>query len=960
MTYPGPVTRPLRLVLAWVCLQCGVSWLAGAEAPRTPFSIPGGDAALTLRQLSRQAPESILFPIDLVHGIQTQPVQGNFTAREAAERMTAGSELFVSQDPQTGALLIGRVGRPETDSTQSPPSPAASPFPMKPRTSLSTFRAWLGFALGVGHAHAADPAAAGALEGRVFSTVNGDYINNARVAIDGTQLETRSNSFGEYRFEAVPAGAAVVRVLVSGYAPRAATATVTVGATATLNFDLTMDRGTVASDGTVLLDSFVVAAQREMSGSAVAINERRAAANLKNVIAADEFGDSAEGNIGEFVKYLPGIALDYTSAEPRFITVRGMPSFGTAVMIDGSRLASAAGGFSRATEFDQVSLNNISRIEVSKSPTPDTPADTIGGSINMVLKSAFERAKPVFNYRVNLNANHNDAYETNFASFKATPAPTRGTSRKIMPGFDFTYINPMSRNFGFSVSVMNSNQFTPEGVLQSQWLPSSGSSSVASADNPFLNQFIMQDSPREIHRWSIGATLDWRLGANDVISASGQWNRFDTTVVNANITFSALNVRPTSFGRDYTESAARQSEVLQSATYHHKIGRGYNLRLSHRHTGPLWQFENGGAYSYSESEFVTDADGAMTNVRAHLRNFTLRFDGIENSLPGTIALFDDNRVPVNYRGLDNYTLSTMTLNPSMQRSATSSAFANATRIFSTRIPFRIKAGVDVRREEREFRGPTSTYSFVGPDKIAMNFDDSVGRYDLVYSGYNQINRPFGYGHFERLSNHKIYELLQAHPNYFVKDEVAFISSTATGSRKLTETVASGYLRSDLSLFNNRLKLVGGVRYEKTFDEGYGMLNDIAATYQRNAAGEIVRGANGRPLSLPGDAVTLARLRYQERGAHAKRRYGSYYPSLNASAQISEKLLVRASYARTITRPELSNIVPSTTATDPTLVTTNPTITVSNTALRPWTSDSYDLACRAFCQPAKPHERGVAR
>jgi outer membrane receptor for ferric coprogen and ferric-rhodotorulic acid len=142
MTCPRPAARLLCLVLAWACLFLSGPWLTGAEVTRSSFSIPGGDAALTLRQLSRQARESVVFPIDLVHGVQTHPVQGDFTAREAAERMVAGTELFVSQDIPTGALTISRRARPESE---LPEPQTANTAPMKPAKSsglLSLLAGW--------------------------------------------------------------------------------------------------------------------------------------------------------------------------------------------------------------------------------------------------------------------------------------------------------------------------------------------------------------------------------------------------------------------------------------------------------------------------------------------------------------------------------------------------------------------------------------------------------------------------------------------------------------------------------------------------------------------------------------------------------------------------------------------------------------------------------------------------
>jgi hypothetical protein len=48
-----------------------------------------------------------------------------------------------------------------------------------------------------------------------------------------------------------------------------------------------------------------------MDGVAIAINEKRFAADIRDVIAADEFGPMADGNVGELLKHVPGVALTW-------------------------------------------------------------------------------------------------------------------------------------------------------------------------------------------------------------------------------------------------------------------------------------------------------------------------------------------------------------------------------------------------------------------------------------------------------------------------------------------------------------------------------------------------------------------------------------------------------------------------------------------------------------------------
>ena len=50
------------------------------------------------------------------------------------------------------------------------------------------------------------PGASGVVEGRVLHGGSGDYLENARVALEGTNLEALTNEFGEFRLIGVTAG----------------------------------------------------------------------------------------------------------------------------------------------------------------------------------------------------------------------------------------------------------------------------------------------------------------------------------------------------------------------------------------------------------------------------------------------------------------------------------------------------------------------------------------------------------------------------------------------------------------------------------------------------------------------------------------------------------------------------------------------------------------------------------
>ncbi|HND61991.1 MAG TPA: STN domain-containing protein [Opitutaceae bacterium] len=81
-----------------------------ADEPATgDFHLAAGEASVRLREFAEQSGRQVIFPTELVLGIKTPALDGHLKPREALEQLLAGSELTVWEDPQTGALAIGRA-----------------------------------------------------------------------------------------------------------------------------------------------------------------------------------------------------------------------------------------------------------------------------------------------------------------------------------------------------------------------------------------------------------------------------------------------------------------------------------------------------------------------------------------------------------------------------------------------------------------------------------------------------------------------------------------------------------------------------------------------------------------------------------------------------------------------------------------------------------------------------------
>jgi outer membrane receptor protein involved in Fe transport len=122
-----PRSGRTRLALWAALFSFTLGAVFGADAVKT-FNVPAGDAASTLKQAAQQGGVEIVFPAPTVRGVQTAAVKGDFTAREALNRMLAGTELVLVQDEKSGALSVSRLPA-ETKNARSRPAdaPAASP-----------------------------------------------------------------------------------------------------------------------------------------------------------------------------------------------------------------------------------------------------------------------------------------------------------------------------------------------------------------------------------------------------------------------------------------------------------------------------------------------------------------------------------------------------------------------------------------------------------------------------------------------------------------------------------------------------------------------------------------------------------------------------------------------------------------------------------------------------------------
>ena len=775
--------------------------------------------------------------------------------------------------------------------------------------------------------------AAGTILGRIFNPATKEYVRNAEVRVEGTDLVAYSADDGSYVLTGVAPGAPTLSVAYTGYERATATVQLGAGLTATRDFELkglTYAGPADKSAETVLrLGQFVVSTERE--GNAKAIMEQRAALNMKNVVASDNFGEVTGGNVGEFIKYLPGVVMDYTNADARAARIGGLDPKYVGVSIDGMRMASASsasfGGGSRQFEFEQASINSIEAIEVNKTLTASMDADAPAGTINLRSKNAFERKGREIVAQATLTAN------TYALTLHKTPGPDDGNHLKVFPGGTFSYAESFGGRFGVQLNLGTNTLWNQQAILTHNYdysLPARG---------PLLTQIALRDGPKIVRRDSAGLNLDYKLADGLVLSLRTAASHLNDEFVTRVLTFraNAADLDPASTATHVIARATANANTRIEQSWNHRTKLNDTAtatpRLEYKR-GDL-TVTAGGGYSRSRTHYEGPSSGFFSSINTRVTRMSWeatrpdagRTDWNFNQLSG--PAWDD---PRSYNRVDPNP-NNVTASPQAGQSQVFAGNLDVKKTFATVLPLTVQSGVKTRLTTYDLAVTgAQTWTFVGP------FGDQLDPRTAIINEKNYRFDPLlgGNAAFLKLpwpDTYKMYDLYVAHPEQFVPNTYQNFVNTFTSPRGVKEQVDSGY--TEVSTRWRRLRLNLGVRTERT--------RTVARTFSiiPNAA---VRAA--RPDLVPN---TIPYTVYQYRDGLRTNKYGRYqntFLSGGAKYAFTPNLHFLLAANQSISRPNYDNIAGALSIDD-----TNRRITLPNPDLKPETSDKYFASVQYYFEPA---------
>lgn len=324
-------------------------------------------------------------------------------------------------------------------------------------------------------------------------TLSGNINDESKISLPGARIElspgnifTTSDTQGDFIFLNVPAGNYVMKVDYIGYGIKEYP--ITVANEVNTKQNIIYNRR-ISNIKEVIITGFSLQSQ------ARALNTQKNNGNITNVISADQVGKFPDANIGDALKRVPGITMQNDQGEARNIIIRGLAPELNSVTLNGNRIPSAEGD-NRNVQMDLIPSDMIQLIEVSKTLTSDQDADAIGGSVNLITRTASNKQ------RISISA----ASGYNPIRNKALFADSFLYSNRFFGGKLGWVVN----------SSYNNNDYGSDNV-EAVWKKDK-------AGNVYIEEMDIRKYDLKRERKSIGTDLDFKFNDKNSIRISALYN----------------------------------------------------------------------------------------------------------------------------------------------------------------------------------------------------------------------------------------------------------------------------------------------------------------------------------------------------------------------------------------------------------------------------------------------------
>ena len=847
-------------------LACGASVAAlviaaPAYAQERIFDIPAQSAVRAIPELARQGQVQIVAPARNIEGIRTPAVKGRMDVRTALRILIAGTPLRIDSDD--GQIITLR------SSAQG------------------------GSAVG-----------AGVVRGRVLNTATGEYVRNAEIRVEGTAIVAYSEDGGAFRLTGVPAGEATVVVKYTGLQEARMAVTVPAGQGATL--DVALSPLSYAASGGDEVEAVTITAKRD--GQASAIMERRASTNAKNVVAADNFGALTMGDVGEFMKNMPGISLDYTEVDATAVRIGGLDPKYSTFTTDGARMATATSNNNngRQNSFEQMSITGVDSIELNNTLQASMDADAPGGAINLRSKYAFQRNGRLLRFQLG-------GVGTSDSGFSKIYLPDDKKHARIFPSAQIGYADVfLDGRLGIAFNASYNANYVQQDRIQTDW-------SYLADGRVIPYQVMWRPGPKLTSRKAANLSVDYKITDKLALSLRSTYSFYDVEYFNQ---YTFLIFGTTAASRATADSTPTHIVVNPSGT-----NTRLHTQYSHRYAGtPSVLFAPKLEYRGDTTEAVlrTSYSSSQFNFRDNDEGFFQRTDSYLTRIGFTLdrASEDSNAWtlkqtagrpwgdPTSFNRDDDIGNNVRTSQSIANNQMYSAYLDLKKRLDVGSVQVKVLAGAGMRTNVwKTNEGSYKQFQYVGPTgDLTQKAPEAVipwtKNYQFQIHGFDAGN--MNDQNWRADSNYAVYDIYKAHPEYFVPDTVGNLQRQFANNKKVGEEIAAAYFEVQPRVGKAQFDL--GLRYENTKTEA----------------------------------------RIAENGAYTTRHgeYDDWFLSGGAKYDFSKKLVGQLAFSQSILRPDYGNLGGVVSVND-----TSQIVTVPNPLLKPEHATKYYASLQYFLEPS---------
>lgn len=268
---------------------------------------------------------------------------------------------------------------------------------------------------------------------------------------------------------------------------------------------------------------------------------KRFDAGVVDAITAEDIGAFPDTNLAESLQRVTGVSIDRTRGEGQYVTVRGFGPAFNLVTLNGRQMPTT-GGVSRSFDFSNLAVEGVSRVEVYKSGKADVPTGGIGSTINIVSTRPLEA--PGFNATVAASGMHDTSTETGDDITPELSLLVSNTFLDDTVGVSLTAVRQERNNGAATASVGGWRSFTGDtdncwcSARPSEWggVPYDSATQQNRPLNPDERYSVPQNTGYEFAEWD-------RVRTNGQLTL--QWAPSENITATVDYTYSEVELERT-------------------------------------------------------------------------------------------------------------------------------------------------------------------------------------------------------------------------------------------------------------------------------------------------------------------------------------------------------------------------------------------------------------------------------